>query len=201
LKFGIFVHPKGPKVPAEKIIDHIKSVGISYCAKALLLVNADVAIKFTVANGGFFAMLWDTANPRLVIAVILAGVALALAIFGMFGDNQITGMQTGIPGHASLAASYFAGLSGSHVPGLIALTLAGAAFGISSNHRSFLVAGLLSATGILYTIHLAPFLGDHSIIAFPGPVVGLFIGHLILALEIVKGIESARAKIVQRLNT
>lgn len=139
-------------------------------------------------------------NPRPVIAVVLAGMALALAIFGTIGDNQITGMQTGMSGHASLAASHFAGLSGSHVPGLVALALSGVAFAVSWTRRSYLVAGLLFATGILYTIHLAPFLGDHSIVAFPGPVVGLFIGHMILTLGLAKGIGSARARIVQSPN-
>jgi hypothetical protein len=102
--------------------------------------------------------------------------------------------------HTSLAASHFAGLSGSHVPGLVALALSAAAFGISWNQKSYLVVGLLVATGILYTIHLAPFLGDHSVIAFPGPVVGLFIGHVIMALGVAKGIGSARARIVQSPN-
>jgi Na+-transporting NADH:ubiquinone oxidoreductase subunit NqrA len=139
-------------------------------------------------------------NPCPVIAVVLAEIALALAIFGTSGDNQITGMQRGMSGHASLAASHFAGLSGSHVPGLVALALSGVAFAVSWNRRSYLVAGLLFATGILYTIHLAPFLGDHSIIAFSGPVVGLFIGHVILALGLAKGIGSARARIVQSPN-
>lgn len=49
---------------------------------------------------------------------------------GTIGDNQITGMQTGMSGHASLAASHFAGLSGSHVPGLVALALSGVAFAV-----------------------------------------------------------------------
>ena len=119
---------------------------------------------------------------------------------GMFGYNQITGMQTGISGHASLAANHFAGLSGSHVPGLVALALSGAAFAVSWNQRLFLMASLLLATGILYTIHLAPFLGDHSVIVFHGPIVGIFVGHVIMALGIAKGIGSARARIVQTPN-
>jgi hypothetical protein len=147
------------------------------------------------------AVLQDVANLSLAIAAILAGIALALAVFGTFRDSQIIGMQTGMGGHASLAASHFAGLSDSHVPGLVALALSAAtAFGISWNQKSYLVAGLLVATGILYTIHLAPFLGDHSVIAFPGPVVGLFIGHVIMALGVAKGIGSARARIVQSPN-
>jgi hypothetical protein len=59
-------------------------------------------------------------------------------------------------GHASLAASHFAGLSDSHVPGLVALALSAAAVGISWNQKSYLVAGLLVATGIPYTIYIWP---------------------------------------------
>jgi hypothetical protein len=143
------------------------------------------------------AVVRDMANPRLAVATILAGVALALAAFGMVGESQMTGMQAG---HASLAASHFAGLSGSHVPGLIALGLSVVAFAVSWRQRSYLVAGLLIAAGSLYMIHLAPFLGDHSVIAFPGPVVGLFFGHGILALGVAKGIGSARPRIVQSPN-
>lgn len=142
------------------------------------------------------ATIRDMANPRLVIATVLAGIALALAVFGMFGESPIMGMQ----GHVSLAAGHFTGLSASHVPGLIALALSAGAFILSWDQRAYLVAGLLVAVGILYTIHLAPFLGDHSVIAFPGPVVGLFFGHVILALGVATGIGSARTRIVQSPN-
>ncbi len=132
------------------------------------------------------------ADTSLVIAQVFAGIALALAVFGMIGDNMISGMGTGMKGHADLAASHLGGLSTSHMPGLIALALSVAAFIVSWRHRSYLLAGLLTAAGIIYTIHLAPFLGDHSIIAFPGPVVGLFFGHVILGLGVAKGIGSAK---------
>lgn len=122
------------------------------------------------------------ANTRLVIAAALAGIALALALFGMIGNTLI--MQAG---HASLAASHFAGLSGSHVPGLITLALSVAGFAVSWGQKSYLLAGLLIAAGTLYTIHLAPFL-DHSVIAFPGPIVGLLFGHVILALGAAKAV-------------
>jgi hypothetical protein len=146
------------------------------------------------------ATIRGMANRRLVIATVLAGVALAIAVLGMIGENSISGMQTGMSGHASLAATHFAGLSASHVPGLIALALSAAAFIVSWGQRSYLVAGLLIAAGIIYTVHLAPFLGDHSIIAFPGPVVGLFFGHVILGLGVATGIGSARTRMVQTPN-
>lgn len=136
------------------------------------------------------------ANPRLVVAMVLAGGALALAVFGMIGEGSITGTS----GHASLAASHLAGLSVGHIPGLTSLALSAGAFIISWGRRSYIVAGLLIAAGILYMIHLAPFLGDHSVIAFPGPVVGLFLGHVILGLGVAMGIGSAKIRIVQSPN-
>lgn len=135
------------------------------------------------------------ANTRVAIATILAGVALALAVFGMIGEGQI-----GTAGHASLAASHFAGLSGSHVPGLVALGLSAASFVLALGQKSYLVAGLLVAAGVLYTIHLVPFMGDHQVIAFPGPVVGVFIGHVILALGATTAIGSVRTRLVQSPN-
>jgi hypothetical protein len=83
------------------------------------------------------------ASQRIVIATALAGAALALAIFGMLGANPST-----MAGHASLAASHFGGLSGSHVPGLVALGLSVASFSLSWGKKSYLVAGLLVVTGI-----------------------------------------------------
>src|SRR6059036_1461776 len=142
-------------------------------------------------------ILCHMVSPTLVIATVLAGVAFALALFGMIGENSITGMQAG---HASLAASHFAGLSGSHVPGLIALGSAVAAFIVSWRQRSYLISGLLIGGGILYAIHLGPFLGDHSVLAIIGPVTGLFFGHVILALGVTKAIESTRLKLVQSPN-
>jgi len=119
------------------------------------------------------------ANPRILVATILAAAALALALPGLIGANSTAGMQMG---HAGLAVSHFAGLSASHVTGLVALGLSVGAFVVSWGQRSYLVAGLLIVAGIIYTIHLAPFLGDHSIIALVGPVIGLFFGHVILTL-------------------
>ncbi len=139
------------------------------------------------------------ANPRLVIATILSGVAFALALFGMIGENSITGMQT-MPEHASLAASHFAGLSGSHVPGLIALGSSMTAFVISWRQKSYLVAGLLIGAGVLYSIHLAPFLGDHSVIALYGPIIGVLSGHIMIALGVVKALGSIRTPMAKTVS-
>jgi hypothetical protein len=133
------------------------------------------------------------ANPRLIIATGLAGLAFALAIFGMIGSSMLAGTS----GHGSMAASHFGGLSGSHIPGLIALASSIAAFVISWRHRSFIVAGLLIAAGILYSMHLGPFLGDHGAIPLYGPIIGVLSGHLMLALGVVKAIGSLRTPVAK----
>lgn len=128
------------------------------------------------------------ANPKLMLATGLAGLAFALALLGMTG-----GVSSSIQaGHASLAASHFGALSGSHVPGLIALGSSAAAFVVSWRHRSYVVAGLLIGAGILYALHLGPLLGNHSVMAIIGPLTGLLFGHVILALGVAKAIASAR---------
>lgn len=134
-------------------------------------------------------------NPRLVIATILAGVAFALAVFGMLGANSIAGMS----GHSSMAASHFGGLSGSHVPGLIALASSIGAFIVSWRLRSYIVAGLLIGAGILYTLHLGPFLGEHNAIALYGPIIGILSGHVMLVLGVVKALGSARTPVAKTI--
>lgn len=132
-------------------------------------------------------------SPRVVIAVVLSGVAFALAAFGMLGANLIAGMS----GHGSLAAGHFGGLSSSHVPGLIALASSIGAVIVSWRHRSFLVAGLLIGAGILYSLHLGSFLGNHSPIGLYGPIIGVLSGHVMLALGIAQALRLIRTTVAK----
>jgi hypothetical protein len=116
-----------------------------------------------------------------------------LAVFGMVGTNSIAGMS----GHGSLATSHVGGLSGSHVPGLIALASSIGAVVASWRLRSYLLASLLFGAGILYSIHLAPFLGDHGAIALDGPIIGVLSGHVMLALGIAKALGSIRTPVAK----
>ena len=134
-------------------------------------------------------------TPRLVIATALAGIAFALALFGMMGQDVMSGMQMGMAGHAGLAASHFGGLSASHVPGLIALASSIGVFVVSWRLRSYLVSGLLIGAGILYSLHLGPFLGDHSVMALYGPIIGVLSGHVMLALGVAKALLSVRTPV------
>ncbi|MDQ3888442.1 MAG: hypothetical protein M3251_04130 [Thermoproteota archaeon] len=85
-------------------------------------------------------------------------------------------------------------LTAGHLRGLIATVLAIMAFIISIKKRSYLVAGLLSAAGIISTIHLLSFLGDFNTIVFPGPIVGFIFSLMILGLGVAKDVGTVRAE-------
>lgn len=70
-----------------------------------------------------------------------------------------------------------------------AIALAAAAFVVSWKQRSFLVAGLLAASGIILMI--LPLANMNFVI--PGPIIGVIVGLVILGLGVAKGIKTARA--------
>jgi NAD+ kinase len=73
LKFGIFVHPKRPKVPVDKILKRIKSAGASYSQE-----DPDVAI--VVGGDGTFGYYGRTLSiPMLFVGVRDVGVAGSMA--------------------------------------------------------------------------------------------------------------------------
>jgi hypothetical protein len=112
-------------------------------------------------------------NLRLVLAVGLAGATLALVL-----TNTVSGvmLRTGL------------------VPelGIGAIPLAEAALVVSWNQRSFLVAGLLAASGIIGMIPGLVATGYLAVIVFPGPVYGVIYGLGIFGLGVAKGIITTR---------
>ena len=74
-----------------------------------------------------------------------------------------------------------------------AIALAAAAFVVSWKQRSFLVAGLLAASGIILMIPGLIATGYLSVIVFPGPILGVIFGLIIFGLGIAKGIRTARS--------
>jgi hypothetical protein len=72
------------------------------------------------------------------------------------------------------------------------ISLAVAAFVISWKQRSFVVAGLLGASGIILMI--LPLANMNFV--FPGPIIGVIVGLVILGLGVTKGIKTARAVMV-----
>lgn len=77
-------------------------------------------------------------------------------------------------------------------PGIGAIVLAVAAFAASWKQRSFLVAGLLAASGLIGLIYGLIVTEFFAVIVFPGPILGVIIGLGLFGLGVAKGIESAR---------
>jgi hypothetical protein len=73
-----------------------------------------------------------------------------------------------------------------------AVTFAIAAFVISWKQRSYLVAGLLTASGIILMI--LPLANMNFMI--PGPIIGVVVGLGIVGIGVAKGIRTAKAVIV-----
>jgi hypothetical protein len=116
-----------------------------------------------------------TINSKLVI-----GVGLAVASLAFFLTNAIGG----------LALLRIAGPGLAPVLGIGAIVLAMAAFAVSWNQRSYLVAGLLAASGITFAMSglIALARINFAVIEFPGPILGVILGVPILGLGIAKGI-------------
>ena len=113
-------------------------------------------------------------NPRLVLAVALATAALAVFLATI-----------------AVGGALRAGLA--PWPGIVVVALATAAVALSWEQRSFLVAGLLAASGavgLVYGLVATEFLAATT---FPGPVFGVIIGLPVLGLGVAKGVEAARA--------
>jgi hypothetical protein len=113
-------------------------------------------------------------NSKSVLAVGLAAATLALVL-----ANTISGvvLRTGL------------------VPelGIGAIPLAVAALVVSWNQRSFLIAGLLAASGIIGIIPGLIATGYLAVIVFPGPINGVIYGLGIFGLGVAKGIRTTWA--------
>jgi hypothetical protein len=77
-------------------------------------------------------------------------------------------------------------------PGIAVTVLSISAFAISRQRRSFVVAGLLAASGvvgIIYALIKTEFLTATS---FPGPIFGIILGTPILGLAIAEAVGATR---------
>jgi hypothetical protein len=79
-------------------------------------------------------------------------------------------------------------------PGIGVAVLAVAAFAVSRERRSFVVAGLLAASGIVgvvYGLIRTEFL---TAISFPGPIFGIILGVPILGLAMAEAVGATRVR-------
>ena len=79
-------------------------------------------------------------------------------------------------------------------PGIAVAALAIAAFAVSREHRTLIVAGLLALSGgigVVYALIRTEFLTASS---FPGPIFGLILGLPILGLAAAEAVGAVRAR-------
>jgi hypothetical protein len=116
-------------------------------------------------------------NTKIALAVGLSAATLALVLTNVLGGPAL--LQS-----AGLAAAFV----------ISAIALAAGAYALSRKHRSYPVAGLLILSGIILMIPGIVATGYFSVIVFPGPILGIIFGLVILGLGVAKGVSSARTK-------
>jgi hypothetical protein len=114
-------------------------------------------------------------NSKSALAVGLAAATIALVLTLVVGGPAV--MQG-----AGVAMAFV----------ISAIALAVAAFIVSRNQRSFMVAGLLAASGAILMIPGLIATGYLSVIVFPGPILGVIFGLIIFGLGVVSGIRTTR---------
>lgn len=87
MKFGIFVHPKRPKVPVDRILKRVKSAGASY--------SQDPDIAIVVGGDGTFGYYGRTLSiPMLFVGVRESGVAGSRArLAEIFYDDLVRALR------------------------------------------------------------------------------------------------------------
>jgi hypothetical protein len=117
------------------------------------------------------------ANLRITLGVGLAVSTLTLCLVNAIGNVALVTKVGPTP-----------------VLSLAAMVLASAAFVISWKFSSFTVTGLLIVSGIIFMVPALNAMGySFDALVFPGPILGIIFGFVIVGLGIIKGIKSARS--------
>ena len=168
---------------------HVLSVGLAAATLAIVLayvLGAEVLLQTPYAEPAhnlFMSLLGIVGGHASVSQMHGSGPASDSQMQGGMGiiGNNILGSPAGMAA-AGLAAVVVMGV----VP------LAAAAYVISWKQRSFAVAGLLAASGVILMI--LPLANMNF--AIPGPIIGVVAGLAILGLGVAKGIRTAKTAAV-----
>jgi hypothetical protein len=127
-----------------------------------------------------YAVVCAMTNSKLVIGVGLAAAALALVLPNLAGGIAVLGLAAG----TALSVT--------------SIALSAVAFAVSWKQRSYLVAGLLAATGVIYMIPALVALAsiNFAVIVFPGPILGVIFGLAIIGMGVAKGIRTVRTAVI-----
>jgi hypothetical protein len=186
---------------------YILSVGLAAATLTVVLtyvLGAQALLQTPQAEEGHNLFMSTIMSPIMsLIQAITGGHASMSQMHGgpaseestMQGmsESQMLAMNQGLIGNNMLGSPKTlpaGGLAAVVVMG--AIILAAAAFVISWKQRSFVVAGLLAASGIILMI--LPLANMNFVI--PGPIIGVVVGLAILGLGVTKGIRTARTAVV-----
>jgi hypothetical protein len=181
-------------------LTHILSVGLTAVTLAVVLtyvLGAPALLRMPIAEEGhnLFMSIFTpliqgiTGGHRSMSQMHGSPASEDSTVQGM-SESQMQLMNQGLIGNNMLGSP--AGLAAGGLAVVVvmgAITFAVAAFVISWKQRSFAIAGLLTASGIILMI--LPLANMNFV--FPGPIIGVAVGLAIFGLGVAKGIVTARA--------
>ncbi len=183
---------------------HILSVGLAAVTLAVVLtyvLGAIALLRMPIAEEGhnLFMSIFGPLRQAITgghssMAQMHGGpVSSEKSTMEGMSESQMQGMNQGLIGNNILGSPATLPAGGlAVVVVMTAIVLAAAAYIVSRNQRSFVVAGLLAASGIVLMI--LPLVNMNF--AIPGPIIGIIVGLVILGLGIAKGIKTAKAATV-----
>ena len=179
---------------------HALSIGLGAATLAVVLtyvLGAQALLQTPQAEEGhnlfmsiFTPLIQGITGGHRSMSQIHGGPASEESTMQGMSESQMQGMNQGLIGNNMLGSPVgFAAGGLAVVVVTSAITIAVAAFVISWNQRSYVVAGLLAASGIILMI--LPLTNMNFVI--PGPIIGFAVGLAIFGLGVAKGIGTARA--------
>jgi hypothetical protein len=180
-------------------VRHVLSVGLAAATLAVVLtyvLGAQALLQTPQAEEGhnlfmsmFTPLIQAITGGHASMSRMHGGPASDSQMQGM-SESQMQGMNQGLIGNNMLGSPKTLPAGGfAAVVVMGSIILAAAAFVVSWKQRSFVVAGLLAASGIILMI--LPLANMNFVI--PGPIIGVIVGLAILGLGVAKGIRTARA--------
>lgn len=179
---------------------HILSVGLAALTLAIVLtyvLGAPALLQTPQAEEGhnlfmsiFGPMRQAITGGHSSMAQMHGGSASSQEPTGQgMSESQMHEMNQGLIGNNILGSPATLPAGGLAVVVVIsAIAVSVTAFFVSRNQGSFVVAGLLAASGVILMI--LPLANMNYVI--PGPIIGVVVGLAILGLGVAKGIKSAR---------
>jgi hypothetical protein len=184
-------------------VRHVLSLGLGAATLAVVLtyvLGAQALLQTPQAEEGhnlfmsiFTPLIQGITGGHRSMSQMHGGPASEESTMQGMSESQMQGMNQGLIGNNMLGSPATLPAGGLAVVVVTsAITFAVAAFVISWKQRSFVVAGLLAASGIILMI--LPLANMNFVI--PGPIIGVAVGLAIFGLGVAKGIRTARTAVV-----